>query len=184
MQHVLPPLLFILNAQSAGVPTRAQSKAMGGMAQIHKGQPLPHEWEKACRWDVQSQPGKWDCIAVLCWGRGRRCWWLPGGAGGYLGQSQWWDVISIWHHRVFCVGFRDYLWFQGKHNWKECRPRQLHVSWDSYTEKFFPFTLWSLRPGPDRALMKTMPKSQVHFSHWHMDVLFYLQTLTDNAEHM
>lgn len=107
-----------------------------------------------------------------------------GDAGGYLGQSQWWDVISIWHHRVFCVGFRDYLWFQGKHNWKECRPRQLHVSWDSYTEKFFPFTLWSLRPGPDRALMKTMPKSQVHFSDWHMDVLFYLQTLTDNAEHM
>lgn len=32
--------------------------------------------------------------------------------------------------------------------------------------------------------MKTMPKSQVHFSDWHMDVLFYLQTLTDNAEHM
>lgn len=91
-------------------------------------------------------------------------WWSTGGAGGYLGWC--WHMgcclcAMLW--REFCVGFRDCLWFQGKHNQKERRAWQLHVSWDSCMGKLFPFTLVGLQAGPDPALMKTIPRKSSAF---------------------
>lgn len=138
---------------------------------------LQQLWAQSClglhKWRRETLCPRWGRCAESARDAGdtwkvkhRRCWWPPQlvlSVGCSLSATLPWE---------FYVDFRDYLWFQGKHNWREHRAWQLYISWDSCTGKLFPFTLLGLQAGPDPALMKTIPQKSSAFLWVGMDGLF------------